>query len=316
VLFGQLAAPAIPTNGAYLGAWVNPADITTSSGEPGSQEITQLPAFNTLIGKHVAILHVYTPWATPLPTTTLAAIEANGSIPLIDWGRDDYTTITAGKDDGIIENYANALKAFAKPVFLRWDWEMNLHGNLSYGTSTQFQYAWQRIYDIYHCTSITASANQVAYTPPSGCQSATNVAFVWCPGAQSNEQNLDQSAIAAYYPGNSYVDWIAADGYDHTGDGTSAFGDIFGPFYNYWSSKSYGKPMMVAETGAQGTVDQAQYLEGIQTDVPTQYSDIRAIVYFDDQGATGDWSIGTSDASGVQAFQTLADDSYFSFDGE
>ena len=66
VWFGS--PPAIPKNGAYLGAWINPNMITGggtgctgSYTEPGCQEIAALPSFNQQNGKSVSILHVYAP---------------------------------------------------------------------------------------------------------------------------------------------------------------------------------------------------------------------------------------------------------------
>ena len=119
--------PQIPTSGAYLGAWINPVNPPkTGKLLPGEQEIQQVATFNALIGKQVAVLHVYTPFKTPLPVTALTAIDKNGSIPLIDWTCGDLSQINSGADDMLITNYAQSIKQYAKPVFLRCYWEMNI----------------------------------------------------------------------------------------------------------------------------------------------------------------------------------------------
>jgi beta-mannanase len=111
--------------------------------------------------------------------------------------------------------------------------------------------------------------------------------------------------MAKYFPGPSYVDWIAADGYDRKRAGEQAFAAVFGPWYSAYSG--YGKPMMIAETGALAN-NQAGYLRGIQTLLPSQFQSIKAVVYFDAKGPAADWQLV---GSGLQAFQQLAADPYF-----
>ena len=123
------------------------------------------------------------------------------------------------------------------------------------------------------------------------------MAFVWAPSVQKD--------ATQYYPGDSYIDWIGVDGYDRKRHGTTAFSDVFSSFYQQWSV--HAKPIMVAETGAMGA-DQAAYLQGIQTDLPSQFPNIKAVVYFDAGGSAGDWSLA---GNGVTAFKNLVGSSYF-----
>jgi hypothetical protein len=292
------SAPAIPATGAYLGAWVNPGSLTGggtsctgTNTEAGCNEIEQLPQFNQSIGKSVSILHVYAGFKNALPVTTLDAIKANGSIPLIDWGCSDVGTIASGQDDATITAYAQALKTYGSPVFLRWFWEMNLNDQANsncgaYNNGAGYIAAWQHIWSIFHRVG------------------TSNVAFVWCPSIQNG-------SAAQYYPGDQYVDWISVDGYDRTGQGTSGFSSIFGSYYGQWVS--HGKPIMIAETAAfanpsTNSAEQAAYLEGIANVLPGSFPDIKAVVYFDSVGPAGDWSL---QGSGSTAFKALADSSYF-----
>ena len=171
-----LSPPPIPQNGAYLGAWVNPA----KGAGNGPTFVAQLPQFQTDLGGRLpAILNFYTDLLTPLPLDDLQAIEAKGAIPLISWGgagscasslipAGQYSSgIAAGQYDQQIMQYANSLKAFRHPVFVRWFWEMNLGKkndpcNGSAGAS-DYVAAWRHIYTLFHQAG------------------ATNVAFVWCP---------------------------------------------------------------------------------------------------------------------------------------
>jgi beta-mannanase len=283
-------APTIPTKSIYLGAWVNPAHTSLGQkgtpGGPGSNELDQLSAFDTELGRKLAILHVYTPFDQPVPVSSLNAIAANNAIPLLDWSCTNLSAINSGADDSFITAYAQTLKTYSKPVFLRWYWEMNLNnaGNRScggYANGSAYIAAWQKVRNIFQ----TVGAN--------------NVAFVWCPSVQSN--------AAQYYPGDKYVSWIAADGYDRQHQGTAAFSNIFGSFYAQWASHS--KPLMIAETGAM-SIDQAQYVQGIQHLLPTTYPQIKALVYFDSIGPAGSWVLS---GSGFAAFKSMSESAYFSY---
>jgi hypothetical protein len=256
----------VPSTGAYLGAWLQPAGAAHSGKKAAfADQMQSAPAVQQTLGRRLAILHVYTPWEAPAPIADLDSISANGSIPLLDWScgmPDDQ--VAAGAADGLITAYAEALKAYAKPVFLRWYWEMNLlktHARCqSAGGAADYVSAWQRIWTIFH---------QVG---------ATNVAFVWSPGVSGVDP-------APFYPGDQYVDWIGVDGYDRKNLGVPGFTSIFSAFYDQW--QSHAKPMMVAETGARPSV-QAAYLEGAASALPSLPA-FKAVVYFDATGPAGSW---------------------------
>src|SRR5204863_5267335 len=82
-------------------------------------------------------------------------------------------------------------------------------------------------------------------------EGATNVAWVWCPTAWKFISRNPWPPH--YYPGNRYVDWIAADGYNwypaRSGSTWRSFRAVFADFYAWASGK--GKPIMVAENGVQ-----------------------------------------------------------------
>jgi hypothetical protein len=284
-----LAPPPVPVTGAYLGAYVDPG---TAGGTKGTAaETSVLPVFNQQIGKSVGIVHVYTPWREAAPIAEVSAISANGGIAMLDWGCGDAdTSVAAGADDSTITAFAQALKTYGKPVFLRWFWEMNflagqaknpdsptnvrLNTCISSGGAAGYVAAWQHIWNVFQ---------QVG---------ATNVAFVWCPG-------LDGAAAPSmFYPGNQYVNWIAVDAYDRNHSGASAFSSLFSSFYQQWSPN--GKPIMIGETGAT-SVDQVAYLQGMLAAMPS-FPDIKAVVYFDAVGPAGNWTLA---GAGLTEFSDL-----------
>jgi beta-mannanase len=246
----------------------------------------QLSTLGAAGADKLGILAIYEPFATPAPTADLEQIVATGAIPLISWGCTSVSAVASGQDDSTITAYAQSLKAFAHPVLLRWFWEMNLPNAkamkcLAGAGPAEFVAAWQHIATIFR---------QVG---------ATNVALVWCPSEQGGVANL-----ASFFPGPTWVDWIGADGYDRKGTGAAALSEVFGSWYSTYAP--YGKPMIIGETGAMPS-DQAAYLQAIQTELPSQFPNIRALVYFDAAGPAGQWQLTT----GLAAFNALADDPYF-----
>ena len=275
--------PKVPRTGAYLGAWVNPVK---SEGEAA-----QVSAFAQATGSGPAVLSLFTSWNKPAPISSLTSIVAQGAIPLVAWGCASTAAVNAGRDDALITKYAESLKSFAHPVFLRWFWEMNLPVRkdvtcIGGDGPSGFVSAWRHVWGIFH---------QVG---------ATNVALVWCPGVGS-----DPARMADYFPGASYVDWIAADGYDRKSLGLAAFNDTFGAWYNAYAG--YGKPLMIAETGALAK-DQSAYLGGIGLSMSTQFPAIKALVYFDAAGPAGAWQLV---GNGLDAYRALGQDAYFRVKG-
>jgi beta-mannanase len=144
---------------------------------------------------------------------------------------------------------------------------------------------------------------------------ATNVRWVWCPDGTGFARHTSQ----AYYPGNAYVDWICADGYNWApalpGASWSSFQEIFAPFYEW--GLSTGKPMLIGEFGTVEGAPGAKAAWFTQADrtIRTQFPGIRAVVYFESDhqnfGRYFNWSV-TSSRSALAAFRAFAHDPYFS----
>jgi prepilin-type N-terminal cleavage/methylation domain-containing protein len=291
--------PILPTSGAYLGAWVNPGKGTGTGGQGSGGgnpiEISNLSNFNSSLGgKSVKILHLWSSFKTTVATITptLNAISKNGSIPIINWGCSDVSGISNGSQDSIINGYADGLKAYGKPVFLRWYWEFNemsSKGKTPAGSSCNgynngpgFIAAWQHIYTLFKNDGVN------------------NVSFVWCPGYSGGN-------FSTYYPGDNYVDWIGIDRYERTTGNKPllSFTDMFKDYYSQFSN--HGKPIMIAETAAMGSSNQSIYLSSAGSEMPN-FPDIKAFVYFDSIGPAGDWSL-ISD--GLNTYINLNNNSYF-----
>ena len=123
-------------------------------------------------------------------------------------------------------------------------------------------------------------------------------------------------AIDKFYPGNAYVDWIGADGYNwypaRPGAKWASFGQIFSAFY-HWGLPT-GKPLIVSEFGVlEGTPGaKAGWFAPAERQLRTQLPAIRAVLYyFDSDDRQFDWKVTTS-SSALGAFRSFARAAYFS----
>ncbi|HUZ55969.1 MAG TPA: glycosyl hydrolase [Streptosporangiaceae bacterium] len=281
-----------PARGALFGAWVQPLDTSVVNAEEAA-----VASFERTIGRKLAIDHIYTPWTGPMPVEVARWDLRHGTIPMISWAAARSDLIAAGHYDSLIRATAREMKALHGPVMLRWFPEMDLRPNRHDSISpASFIAAWR------HMHAIFAAAG------------ATNVRWVWCPNISAFREGTAQS----YYPGNSYVDWIGADGYNWAPQVTflpwRSFAEIFGPFYS-WGLPT-GKPMLIGEFGAvEGSPGvKAGWFRQADRQIKTEFPALRAVVYFNSDhlnfGQYFNWRV-TSSKSALEGFKAFANDPYF-----
>lgn len=244
------------------------------------------------VGRVADYVMWYVHWGGPysgFDPSDLAAASANGSIPLITWMSDDptgATTITdaaiaAGAYDSYIRAWAEGLRAYGRPVLLRFDHEMNgdwsgwspgVNGN----TAASYIAAWRHVYTIF------ATAG------------ATNVKFVWSP----NVDYTGATPMAELYPGDAYVAMVGLDGYNwgpldgHTWQTPQ---QVFGPSVAEIEAITH-RPLMITEVGSTSTGgDKAQWIEQFFAYLEANPR-ITGFVWFDDDKET-DWAITSADGS-------------------
>ena len=294
--------PAVPDAGtAYLGAFVDPSGTALSADDPTGgvaslqAELGSLPNFNQQSGHPLSIVSTFQNWAEPVGVAGLDSVAATGAIPMVTWNCGDTDAdVAAGSDDAMVSAEAQALTATDVPVLFRWFPDPNLTGGSAAASCLGTAGASGYVAAYQHIHSLFVAAG------------ATNVAFVW---------SVDTSAgadpnVAGYYPGGSVVDWIAADAGAPPSDGSqpAAFTTGFGSWYSAFSAA--GKPMMVSSAGADAG-SQSPYFNQILGDLPGQYPQVKAFVYFDAPDlASGDQY--QLDASGATSFQQLAGSPVFS----
>jgi hypothetical protein len=285
-------AGLVPTSGVMLGAFAQTdgLDIAASTAKLEQQ-----------IGRPLRIAGHYYNWDDAFPGAPERRDARAGRLSMVTWWGVSLARITSGAEDAVIAARARSVKAFGRPVFLRWGAEMNgdwyaWSGARNGADPSMFVRAWQRIHDIFARAGVR------------------NAIWVWAPNAQSRPGGTDPASWnnwRRYYPGDAYVDWVGIDGYNfgpYTGS-WEPFGEIMGPVYADYAAT---KPIMIAETGSveQGG-DKAAWIDDARTWVK-HHRGIRAFVWFDtNRSSSGiDWRIDSSPAS-LDAFRRLARDPAF-----
>jgi hypothetical protein len=284
---------AVPTSGALFGAFANPS-------VDGYQTPSTFTALEATAGRQLDVDRVYANWDTPEPTSQLVWDVANGVVPLLSIGPltasgsvVPWAQIASGSDDAAIVAQAKGLASLGAPVLLGFDHEANLH--TGDGTPADYVAAWR------HYVTVVR-------------QYAPNVSFVLI----LSQFAYDQNYINSWYPGDSYVDWVGADGYNHDFCGSStsgwqSFRSIFSAFNSF--AVAHKRPAVVAEWASVEDPNvpgrkAAWITEAGQT--MERWPQIKAASYFDSYGTlpTCDWPL-TSSASATQAFAALGAQSYF-----
>jgi len=145
--------------------------------------------------------------------------------------------IADGRKDAYIRQFARDAKAWGKPVYISfaheqnapyYEWAIGKNGNTHY----DYIRAWRRVVSLFRS------------------EGATNVRFVGCPATTA----AITTGFKASYPGDSYVDWTALDGYNYgtvyTPSGWTSFTNRFSNAYNEITGFAPTKPMMIAETSS------------------------------------------------------------------
>jgi beta-mannanase len=204
----------------------------------------------------------------------------------------DYSldALTRGVHDDALRDVARTLSSHHGRVLIRFAHEMNadwypwgvvVNGN----TPAGYVEAWKHVHDVMD-------------------HEAPNLQWVWSPLAAWWPDALP---LASVYPGDAYVDYVAASGYGHGDDGDTAR-STFGRWHAEVRELT-DRPALLSETGAEGPGKTAW----IASLVPFlhDHPDIRGFVWFNTSpettGATGDYRIDDS-RSHLEAFRRALQD--------
>ncbi len=265
---------------------------------------------NQLSNNQVSLIGSYIQWGntgnSKFTPEFFQVFKRRQITPLITWepwdpsagvNQKNYTlrSIINGDHDEYIRQSAQAIKRAEMPVFLRFAHEMNGNwypwsGTTNGNTAQEYKAAWQHVVELFRSEEVT------------------NVTWVWSPNSASYP-NDPLNDLAAYYPGDDYVDWVALDGFNwgtkQASSGWQSFDSIFQESYLKLVNLT-SKPIMIAEVASTelGGNKATWIKETLEQSLKDNYAQIRAVVFFNLNKET-DWRIESSPTSVTQFIESL-----------
>lgn len=257
-----------------------------------------------VIGAKARIVGLFRDWVhdADFPAAIAAQVAVQGAVPLISWepwdswsGAEQQAAFTlkqlnSGRYDALVDRWARQIKSYGGPVLIRFAPEMNgtwrpWSVGVSGNTAKQYISAWRRV-----VTRMRA-------------QGALNVGWVWNPYVEVG----GSSPMMATYPGSSYVDYTALDGYNWGSTrpwGWQSYDDIFASSVRLLKAKAPGKPWLIAEIGCAPGAGKPAWIAA--TMAQAQAEGAVGVVWFEFNKET-DWRLAADPELAAATAGVLAD---------
>ena len=282
----------------------------------------------TEAGEFPSIVSTYKDFTTPYNATEVQTIESEGAQPMITWepwdasmggtSQPNYSlaSIYNGQHDAYIQSWINAIKSQnpSKPILIRFGQEMNgnwypwgygVNGNAAgtydstnHWATGDYAKAYRYIHDKFTSAGLDSSKVQWVFAPNNTASGGEDLWNFW--------------------PGASYVDYNAVDGFNWgTTGGPMTWQqpwDVFGGELWHLNNDSdiAGKPIIIAETASvqdESPNTQAQWTANLVNwlDTDPGNTNVVGFVYFNYNKMEGstmtDWRFD-SNSAGISAMKT------------
>ena len=250
------------------------------------------------IGRTLSLHRVYRKLGQRLINDTVRAdAQAGRTVLLSIYSRVPWSDITAGHANEYLREQARAVREFGHPILLAFHHEPE-DDRRERGTPQEFAAAYRHVVDLFRG------------------QGVRNVEWVWILMAWT----FRQDRAAHYYPGDGYVDFVSADGYNWGGcrDGRPdagrymSFREIFGAMREF--ALAHDKPAIIAEWGSteyrHDPRIKAAWIDDAAETVKS-WPVIKALAYFNHGNRDRCHFHVDSSPHALAAFQRMAADPYF-----
>jgi len=199
-----------PVTGCYLGAFIDRDDNLGAPfyEEDRSQTYRSPEQFMDATGRNLGSQFTYLTYGKPFPRAWANRLRARGTIPHIAWEPTTSKRYTSNarrlgdvRDDSYLRGFAEEVRDFDFPVFIRFASEMN-------GFWTHSQYGWDGNAALYR--EKFRLVNRVLH------QVAPRAATIWCvnnPPLDTHLSNGKPVSYLDYYPGDDGCDWVGINFY-------------------------------------------------------------------------------------------------------
>jgi mannan endo-1,4-beta-mannosidase len=253
-----------PTPKSYLGIYT-----------PGLPEsYAGVSAFTSATGVRPGLVMYYSGWMEQFKTSFAREAVKHDAVPLVQIEPTGVSVaaIASGRYDAYLRSYASAVKAFGGQVILSFGHEMNgswYSWGYRHTSPAAFVAAWRHMVTVFRAVG------------------ARNVTWLWTVNVVRCRCHIDSPA--AWWPGNSYVNWVGIDGYYYQPSWT--FAALFGSTIKAVRALTLD-PILISETAAPAA------------DQPAKIADLFAgihaygllgLVWFD-HDKSQEWSISSPQA--------------------
>jgi hypothetical protein len=307
----------LPDHGAYTGAFIDFGDAEDEVA------LEMIEDFEQIVGKHQAIIASSSYWGEQsFPTSNLKTIWRHGSVPLVFWspwdkpyeqnrGPDKFNlnAIIDGDWDGYIDDWANAAKAFGKPMIVAFANEMN--GD--WFPWSGWYYGGEELVDDKPDEWEGPEHFKAAYrhvVDRVRARGARNIK--WMFHTNNYSYPLDTWNFApAYYPGADYVDWLGLSvyGQQYKDEPWADIPSLVDWPYQEMCGLDPKKPIMIAEwgTGEFSPGNKAEWIKQGLDLFRSKYPRIKAAVYWHERWQNQDGSYSNlrvnSSVESLQAYR-------------
>jgi Glycosyl hydrolase family 26 len=221
-----------------------------------------ISSFAAATGVRPRLTVYYSGWSEPFWTSFANATRASGAVPVIQLQPNGIklAAITAGRWDGYLRAYANAVKSYGHPVILSFGHEMN-------GT----WYSWGRGHEAPEAF-VAAWRHVVTVFRQAG---AANATWLWAVTVV-NGSGLSGPWVSQWWPGAQWVDLVGIDGYYYRASDTftSVFGQTLDEIRTFTRA-----PVIIAEVGIGPNPSRVSQLSGLFAGARANH--VGAVIWFD-----------------------------------
>ena len=301
--------------------------------------LARIEEFEQNVGKHQAIIAFSSFWGEQtFPDHNLEIIARHGSIPLVYWSpwdrpyrqnqkpdRFSLIAILAGKWDSYIDLWADGAKKFDRPIFVSWGLEMNgtwfpwsgyFYRNRSWAGSQGASHVTKNFAPELYKKTYRYVVDRVRK------RGAKNILWVFHANSYSFPSE-NWNAMAQYYPGSNYVDWLGLSAYGvqfKSESWVTVKDALYYPYKNICALDP-NKPVMLAEWGVADfpkVGNKAVWLTEAFKMFASQFPRLKATVFWDERWQNEDNSFSnlrvTSSLESLEAYrQGIAASSWLAY---
>jgi hypothetical protein len=294
-----------------------PSVLLGASARPRGDETPRdaVEHLEQMIDRRLALVRVYKFWRESFPSDHDRWLRESGHTlvlsvahPRVNGDSVPWRTLANAPAGSPLyedmQDWAQRIKNFGATVYFIFDHEPDAENLQVMGTPADYAAAWRKIVSVFRD------------------EGASNARFTWTLTAHSFART-DSRQASEWYPGDEYIDVIAADGYNFFGcrpgvaTAWRSFTQIFDPVREFGLSHP-SKPLMVAELGSVEDPlvpgRKAQWIADVRTTLEsTGWSQFTAVLYWHSQSRTTPpcmYWLDTSD-SALAAFAAMGADAYF-----